>query len=115
MFPARPRDRPVSQERFIESRGKEKLLGRDRCPANNRRMMRRTVICSILCLGLAALRGHAETPAEAVRALVDAERNFSQAGQEKGTRAAFLEFLADDAIVFRPGPVNGKEVWSKRA
>jgi ketosteroid isomerase-like protein len=56
----------------------------------------------------------AETPADAIRAMVEAERKFYQTGQEKGTRAAFLEFLADDAIVFRPGPVNGKEVWSKR-
>jgi ketosteroid isomerase-like protein len=57
----------------------------------------------------------AQTPAEAVRAMVEAERRFYEAGQEKGTRAAFLEFLADDAIVFRPGPANGKEVWNKRA
>jgi len=56
----------------------------------------------------------AETPAEAVRALVGAERKFYQTGQEQGTRAAFLAFLADDGIVFRPGPLNGKEVWSKR-
>jgi ketosteroid isomerase-like protein len=56
----------------------------------------------------------AETPADAVRAMVDAERKFYQTGQEQGTRAAFLAFLADDGIVFRPGPVNGKEVWSKR-
>jgi hypothetical protein len=34
--------------------------------------------------------------------LVDAERKFYQTGQEKGTRAAFLAFLADDGIVFRP-------------
>ena len=61
---------------------------------------------------LAVLR--AETPAESVRVMVEAERKFYQTGQEKGTRAAFLEFLADDGIVFRPGPVNGKEAWSKR-
>jgi len=46
--------------------------------------------------------------------MVDAERKFYQTGQEKGTRAAFLAFLADDGIVFRPGPLNGKEVWGKR-
>ena len=57
----------------------------------------------------------AETPAEALRAMVEAERKFYQAGQEKGTRVAFLEFLADDGIIFRPGPVNGKESWTKRA
>jgi ketosteroid isomerase-like protein len=56
----------------------------------------------------------AETPAEAVRTMVEAEKKFYQTGQEKGTRAAFLEFLAEDGIVFRPGPVNGRESWGKR-
>ena len=56
----------------------------------------------------------AETPGGALRGLVDAERKFAQTAQEKGTRAAFLEFLAPDGIVFRPGPVNGQETWSKR-
>ncbi len=46
--------------------------------------------------------------------MVEAEKKFYQTGQEKGTRAAFLEFLAEDGIVFRPGPVNGKESWGKR-
>ena len=76
-------------------------------------MLRMLRIVTILLAAVAALR--AETPADAVRAMVEAERNFFQTGQEKGTRAAFLEFLADDSIVFRPGPLNGKEVWSKRA
>ena len=53
-------------------------------------------------------------PLAAARAMVDAERKFYQTGQEQGTRAAFLAFLADDGIVFRPGPLNGKEVWGKR-
>jgi ketosteroid isomerase-like protein len=46
--------------------------------------------------------------------MVEAEKKFYQTGQEQGTRASFLAFLADDGIVFRPGPVNGKEVWDKR-
>jgi ketosteroid isomerase-like protein len=46
--------------------------------------------------------------------MVESERKFYQTGQEKGTRAAFLAFLADDGVVFRPGPVNGKEAWGKR-
>ncbi len=70
-------------------------------------------VLTILLATLVAVRG--ETPAEAIRSMVESERKFYQTGQEKGTRAAFLEFLADDAIVFRPGPVNGKETWSKRA
>ena len=46
--------------------------------------------------------------------MVESERNFYLAAQQKGTRAAFLDFFADDAIIFRPGPVNGKEVWRNR-
>jgi ketosteroid isomerase-like protein len=71
----------------------------------------------LLCLlaGPPVGRAAEPGPAEAARAMVESERNFYQSGQEKGTRAAFLAFLADDAVVFRPGPVNGKEVWEKRS
>jgi ketosteroid isomerase-like protein len=41
--------------------------------------------------------------------LVAAERAFATASLAKGTRAAFLEFLAEDSILFRPGPVPGKK------
>lgn len=51
---------------------------------------------------------------EAGRAMVEAEKNFYRTGQEKGTRAAFLTFLADNAVVFRPGPMNGKLAWEKQ-
>jgi ketosteroid isomerase-like protein len=68
------------------------------------------------CLLFAAgTRAEEQKPGDAVRAMVDAERRFYQTGQEHGTRAAFLTFLADDSIVFRPGPLNGREVWTKRA
>jgi ketosteroid isomerase-like protein len=76
----------------------------------------RTSLILLLCLlaGPFAV-GSAEPGAlDAARAMVESERKFYQTGQEKGTRAAFLAFLADDAIVFRPGPVNGKEAWGKR-
>ena len=76
--------------------------------------MRRTALWFLTCLSLIGGVALAETPAEAVRAIVDAEKKFYETGQEKGTRAAFLTFLAEDGIVFRPGPLNGKEVWGKR-
>jgi ketosteroid isomerase-like protein len=78
--------------------------------------IRRHSLAVLFCLlaGPFVVRGAEPDPAEAVRAMVESERKFYQTGQEKGTRAAFLEFLADDGIVFRPGPVNGKEVWTKR-
>src|SRR5205085_10577868 len=66
---------------------------------------------TILMVMLVAV--HAETPAEALRAMVDAERKFYQTGQEKGTRAAFLEFLADDAIVFRRSEEHTSELQSQ--
>ena len=48
------------------------------------------------------------------RALVQAERDFAKAAATKGTRDAFLEFIADDGILFQPGPVNGKKLWTER-
>jgi hypothetical protein len=46
--------------------------------------------------------------------LVDAQRSFDQLATEKGMKTAFLESLKDDAVVFEPGPVNGKEYWEYR-
>src|SRR5881409_3349983 len=48
------------------------------------------------------------------RALVQMEHDFAKAAATKGTRDAFLEFLADDGIIFQPGPVNGKQFWQAR-
>jgi len=47
-------------------------------------------------------------------ALVQMEHDFAKAAATKGTRDAFLEFLADDGIIFQPGPVNGKKFWTAR-
>lgn len=46
--------------------------------------------------------------------LVAAERGFARVSAERGMRAAFLEHLASDGIVFRPGPLNGMRVWQSR-
>jgi len=48
------------------------------------------------------------------RTLVEMEHAFAKAAATKVTRDAFLEFLADDRIVFQPGPVNGKKFWTDR-
>src|SRR5258708_6987394 len=47
--------------------------------------------------------------------LVDTEHAFAQMAEEKGTRAAFLENLTDDALVFIPDKTNGKAFWTARA
>jgi ketosteroid isomerase-like protein len=45
----------------------------------------------------------------ALASLVEAERAFARACLEKGIRASFTEFFADDGIAFQPQPVNYKE------
>ncbi|MGH9602883.1 MAG: DUF4440 domain-containing protein [Terriglobales bacterium] len=44
-----------------------------------------------------------------LKSLVEAEREFSKTSEKKGIREAFLTFLADNAILFRPNPVNGRQ------
>lgn len=49
-----------------------------------------------------------------LEAIVATERAFSRKAAEVGTRDAFLAFMADDSIVFAPGPVNGRKSWEPR-
>ena len=51
---------------------------------------------------------------ENLQSLIDAERSFAATSVERGMKTAFLGSLRDDAILVRPGPVNGKQVWKKR-
>lgn len=62
------------------------------------------VCVSLVGLGVVA-RGEM-TPA--IRAIVEQERAFSAASVAKTTRDAFMEYLSDDSLLFRPGPVPGK-------
>ena len=72
----------------------------------------------ILVLGLTAAVAAGTAGAEtidrqaALDSMVAAEHAFAKAAAEKGTREAFIEFLADDAVLFRPDPVPGKE-WTR--
>lgn len=50
----------------------------------------------------------------ALKILVATEQAFAKAAENKGTKAAFLEFLADDAITFNPTETNGKLFWQNR-
>jgi ketosteroid isomerase-like protein len=75
---------------------------------------------AFLRLGFAATLLASPLPAEtidrqaALDGMVAAEKAFARAAAEKGTRDAFLAFLADDSLVFQPDPMNGKEVWRAR-
>jgi ketosteroid isomerase-like protein len=52
--------------------------------------------------------------ADDVSPVVRAEREFSTAAGQKGVRAAFLEFLADNSVVFEKEPVPGKKAYEAR-
>src|SRR5215204_2937227 len=45
----------------------------------------------------------------ALQDMVKTEQAFSKMAEEKNTREAFLAFIADDGLLFRPGAVNGKK------
>jgi ketosteroid isomerase-like protein len=75
---------------------------------------RSTLILLILILAHFAYAQKQSERAMNRHALVEMEHQFASAAATKGTRAAFLEFLADDGIVFQPGPVNGRKFWSER-
>lgn len=44
----------------------------------------------------------------------DTEKAFEKAAAERGVKNAFLEYLADEGIIFRPTAINGKESWQSR-
>lgn len=75
---------------------------------------------TIFILGLAAaltagaLHAQAIDRQAALDAMVAAENAFAKTSAEKGFRDAFLDFLADDSILFRPDPVPGKEFMRSR-
>lgn len=49
-----------------------------------------------------------------LRSLVSAEHEFSQVSEQRGTRAAFIAFLADDGVIFNPAATLGKPLWLSR-
>jgi ketosteroid isomerase-like protein len=52
--------------------------------------------------------------ADPLQTLVESERAFARASVEKGMRDAFLQFLAEDGVIFRPLPVLGKPWFEAR-
>jgi hypothetical protein len=49
-----------------------------------------------------------------LQTIMDAELAFGQAASVKGQKAAFVEFLTDDSIIFRPEAINGKDFWTRQ-
>jgi len=72
------------------------------------------VICLTLLLAFVSL-AFAKRAQEksALQAMVDTERAFAKLSEDQGTRQAFVAFIADDGILFRPGAVKGKQWFAE--
>lgn len=62
-----------------------------------------------ICMLLAGAMAQDTQPGSALQSLVDTERAFARTSEEQGTRPAFLAFIAEDGILFRPTAINGKK------
>jgi len=69
------------------------------------------IFISVLALALLFSVGYGQSDLEK---LVQTEKAFATLAAEKGTRAAFLENMSDDAVVFLPDRTNGKTYWQSR-
>lgn len=68
---------------------------------------------AVILLFLFTFNSFAQTRMD-LQKLVETEIAFAKTAEAKGTKAAFLEFRADDAIVFNPVETNGKAFWQNR-
>lgn len=44
--------------------------------------------------------------------MIDADQSLANYAVEKGTKAAYLRYLADDGVIFKPEATNGKDWWN---
>jgi len=67
--------------------------------------MKSKILIVLICLaGHVIAQG--QTP---LQEMVKTEQAFSKMAEEKNIQDAFLAFIADDGLLFRPGAVNGKK------
>src|SRR5437867_11297490 len=69
----------------------------------------KTILSMVLLCANASGADDDSTNTTVLRSLVETERAFAGTCGEKGVRASFLEFFADDGIAFRPEPFRFKE------
>lgn len=68
----------------------------------------KSLVFTFLCL-LVSTQTFSQQKKQNLNSLIATEYSFVYAAEEIGTRDAFLKFIADDGIIFRPNPINGKE------
>ena len=70
------------------------------------------IFCGWLCLSQSQAQIDLQKAAAEV---ADAERAFAESAARQNAKAAFLEFGADDAVIFNQQPENSRDYWMKRA
>src|SRR2546423_493780 len=76
--------------------------------------MRKFVVVLALLLFTTAICAQDAKLSNDQRDLVETERAFARYCVENGIRAAWLEYFADDGIIFQPGPINSKAFYTQR-
>lgn len=68
------------------------------------------LFCVLLLLGFVSLGFAQRAPKKSpLQSMVETERAFAKMSDDEGTRPAFMAFIADDGILFRPTAVKGKQ------
>ena len=67
--------------------------------------MKLTLAIILVMLGVSVI-AQGQSP---LQEMVKTEQAFSKMAEEKNARDAFMAFIADDGLLFRPGAVNGKK------
>lgn len=70
------------------------------------------LIFFVSCLLLAWSCSRQENQSASLQPLIEAERSFARLSAESGMREAFMSYLAEEAIIFRPEPVLGREKYA---
>ena len=71
-------------------------------------------IAIVLLLGTTTtLPADGQATPSALQSVVESEKSFARAALDRGVRSAFLQYFADDSIVFVPAPANGRAFYTK--
>ena len=77
-------------------------------------MPRAAVFLVLTAALLAACAARTTKPDGDVSALVKTEASFCKLAGEKGVKEAFLTYLGEGAVMFDPGPVEGRKLYEAR-
>lgn len=77
-------------------------------------MMINKLICTVLAATL-ALSANAQRSDNSTKSLVKADQEFAESAAKNGIRSAFNSYSANNALVFRPNPVNARTFYASQA